>query len=40
MNKENWRALVKYAKPQSKKLIAFLDPVSSASASTSRMEVK
>ena len=38
--KEKWRALVKDAKLQSKKIIAFLDPTSSASASTARTEVK
>jgi hypothetical protein len=40
INKEKWKALVKDAKPQSKNLIAFLDPTSSASASTARTEVK
>jgi hypothetical protein len=40
MNKEKWKTLVKDAKPQSKKIIAFLDPKSTASASTARTEVK
>jgi hypothetical protein len=40
MNKEKWKALVKNAKPPSKKIIAFLDPASTASASTARTEVK
>ncbi|KAK1692138.1 hypothetical protein QYE76_008835 [Lolium multiflorum] len=39
INKEKWKALVKDVKPHSKKLIAFLDPTSSASASTVRMEL-
>jgi hypothetical protein len=34
INKEKWKTLVKDAKPQSKKIIAFLDPKSTASAST------
>lgn len=40
MNKEKWKTLVKGAKPQSKKIIAFLDPKSTASASTAKLEVK
>jgi hypothetical protein len=37
--KEKWRVLVKDAKLQSKKIIAFLDPTFSASASTARTDV-
>ncbi|KAK1613808.1 hypothetical protein QYE76_019325 [Lolium multiflorum] len=40
LNSEKWKVLVKDAKAFSKKLIAFLDPKSSASASTARTEVK
>ncbi|KAK1617681.1 hypothetical protein QYE76_023198 [Lolium multiflorum] len=40
MNKEKWKALVRDAKPHSKKLIAYLHPKSAASASTAKMEVK
>ncbi|KAM0884451.1 hypothetical protein ACQ4PT_030973 [Festuca glaucescens] len=40
LNTEKWKALVKDAKLYSKKLIAFLDPKSSASASTAQTEVK
>jgi hypothetical protein len=40
LNNEMWKALVKDAKLYSKKLIAFLDPRSSASASTAQTEVK
>ena len=40
LNNEKWKALVKDAKLYSKKLIAFLDPRSAASASTAQMEVK
>jgi hypothetical protein len=40
LNNEKWKALVKDAKLYSKKLIAFLDPKSSASASTAHTEVK
>jgi hypothetical protein len=40
LNNEKWKALVKDAKLYSKKLIAFLDPRSSASASTAQTEVK
>nr|XP_051190418.1 uncharacterized protein LOC127303752 [Lolium perenne] len=39
LNNERWKALVKDAKLYSKKLIAFLDPRSSASASTAQMEL-
>jgi hypothetical protein len=37
---EKWKTLVKEAKLHSKKLIAFLDPKSSASASTAQTKVK
>jgi hypothetical protein len=37
---EKWKTMVKDAKLYSKKLISFLDPKSSASASTAQMEVK
>ncbi|KAM0857498.1 hypothetical protein ACQ4PT_048462 [Festuca glaucescens] len=40
IKKEKWKTLVKDAKPHSKKLIAFLDSTSSASARTARTEVK
>jgi hypothetical protein len=40
LNKEKWRALVRDAKPHSKKIIAYLDPKSDASTSTARTEVK
>jgi hypothetical protein len=40
INMEKWNTLVRDAKPQSKKIIAFLDPKFTASASTARMEVK
>ncbi|KAK1621250.1 hypothetical protein QYE76_026767 [Lolium multiflorum] len=40
INKEKWKALVKDAKPQSKKIITFFDPTSTASASIARTEVK
>jgi hypothetical protein len=40
MNKEKWKALVKDAKPHSKKILAFLSPKPAASASTAKMEVK
>ncbi|KAM0868448.1 hypothetical protein ACQ4PT_041307 [Festuca glaucescens] len=40
LNTEKWKALVKDAKLYSKKLIAFLNPKSSASASTAQTEVK
>jgi hypothetical protein len=40
LNSEKWKALVKDAKAFSKKIIAFLDPKSSASAGAARMEVK
>jgi hypothetical protein len=40
MNKEKWKALVKNVKPPSKKIIALLDPASTASTSTARTEVK
>jgi hypothetical protein len=40
LNSAKWKVLVKDAKAFSKKIIAFLDPTSSASASTDRMEVK
>jgi hypothetical protein len=40
LNSEKWKALVKDAKAFSKKIIAFLDPKSSASASAARTEVK
>lgn len=39
-NKKKWKALVRDAKPHSKKLIAFLDPTSAASANTVRTKVK
>jgi hypothetical protein len=40
MNKENWKALVKDAKPHSKKILAFLSPKPACSASTAKTEVK
>ncbi|KAK1681100.1 hypothetical protein QYE76_041948 [Lolium multiflorum] len=40
MNKEKWKALVKDAKPHSKKILAFLSPKPTASASTAKTEVK
>jgi hypothetical protein len=40
LNIEKWKALVKDDKLYAKKLIAFLDPKSSASASTAHTEVK
>ncbi|KAK1607542.1 hypothetical protein QYE76_031215 [Lolium multiflorum] len=40
MNKEKWKALVKDAKPHSKKILSFLSPKSAASASTAKTEVK
>jgi hypothetical protein len=40
IKKEKWKTLVRDAKPQSKKIIGFLDPKFTASASTARMEVK
>ncbi|KAK1678078.1 hypothetical protein QYE76_038926 [Lolium multiflorum] len=40
MNKEKWKALVKDAKPHSKKILAFLSPKPVASASTANTEVK
>jgi hypothetical protein len=40
MNKEKWKALVRDAKPHSKKILAFLNPKSAASTSTARTEVK
>jgi hypothetical protein len=40
LNTKKWTAFVKGAKVYSKKLITFLDPKSSASASTAKMEVK
>ncbi|KAK1670535.1 hypothetical protein QYE76_058694 [Lolium multiflorum] len=40
LNTEKWKALVKDAKLYSKKIIAFLDPKSSASASATQTEVK
>jgi hypothetical protein len=40
LNSEKWRALIKDAKFFSRKLIAILDPRSSASASTTKTEVK
>ncbi|KAM0885795.1 hypothetical protein ACQ4PT_030102 [Festuca glaucescens] len=40
LNKEKWKALVRDAKPHSKKVIAYLDPKSAASTSTARTEVK
>jgi hypothetical protein len=40
LNSDKWKSLVKDSKTYSKKLIAFLDPKSSASASTARTEVK
>jgi hypothetical protein len=39
INKEKWKTFMKDAKPQSK-IIAFLDPKSTASASTTRTKVK
>jgi hypothetical protein len=40
LNSEKWKALVKDTKLYSKKLITFLDPKSSASASAAQTEVK
>jgi hypothetical protein len=40
LNNENWKVLVKDAKLFARKLIAILDPRSSASASTAHTEVK
>ncbi|KAM0898916.1 hypothetical protein ACQ4PT_021631 [Festuca glaucescens] len=40
MNKEKWKALVKDAKPHSKKILAFLSPKPAASTSTAKTEVK
>jgi hypothetical protein len=40
LNNEKWKALIKDAKVYSRKLIAILDPRSSASASTAQTEVK
>jgi hypothetical protein len=40
LNAEKWKAFVKGAKLYSKKLISFLDPKSSASASAAQTEVK
>ncbi|KAM0831539.1 hypothetical protein ACQ4PT_065490 [Festuca glaucescens] len=40
LNSEKWKALVKDAKLYSKKIIAFLDPKSSTSASVAQTEVK
>ena len=40
MNKERWKALVKDAKPHSKKILAFLSPKPAASTSTAKTEVK
>ncbi|KAK1642777.1 hypothetical protein QYE76_060582 [Lolium multiflorum] len=40
MNKEKWKALMKDAKPQLKKILAFLNPKSAAFTSTARTEVK
>ncbi|KAK1686553.1 hypothetical protein QYE76_047401 [Lolium multiflorum] len=40
LNTEKWKAFVKGAKLYSKNIITFLDPKSSASASTTHMEVK
>ncbi|KAK1642544.1 hypothetical protein QYE76_060349 [Lolium multiflorum] len=40
MNKEKWKALVKDAKPHSKKILAFLSSKPAASASTAKTEVK
>ena len=40
LNSEKWKALIKDAKLFSRKLIAILDPRSSASASTAQTEVK
>jgi hypothetical protein len=40
LNNEKWKVLVKDAKLYAKKLIAILDPRSSASASTAQTEVK
>jgi hypothetical protein len=40
MNKEKWKTLVKAAKPHSKKILAFLGPKPTASASTAKPEVK
>jgi hypothetical protein len=40
LNSAKWKVLVKDAKAFSKKVIAFLDPTSAASASTARTEVK
>jgi hypothetical protein len=40
MNKEKWKALVKAAKPHSKKILAFLGHKPAAPASTAKPEVK
>jgi hypothetical protein len=40
MNKEKWKALVKDAKPHSKKILTFLSPKPAASTSTAKTEVK
>ncbi|KAK1662575.1 hypothetical protein QYE76_050734 [Lolium multiflorum] len=40
MNKEKWKALVKDAKPHSKKILSFLSPKPAASANTAKTEVK
>ncbi|KAM0888535.1 hypothetical protein ACQ4PT_028284 [Festuca glaucescens] len=40
LNKEKWKALVRDAKPHSKKIIAYLDPKSATYTSTARTEVK
>jgi hypothetical protein len=40
MNKEKWKVLMKYTKPHSKKILAFLNPKSAASTSTTRTKVK
>ncbi|KAK1680682.1 hypothetical protein QYE76_041530 [Lolium multiflorum] len=40
MNKEKWKALVKDAKPHSKKILAFLSPKPAGSTSTAKTEVK
>ncbi|KAK1679159.1 hypothetical protein QYE76_040007 [Lolium multiflorum] len=40
MNKEKWKALVKDAKPQSKKILAFLSPKPAGFTSSAKTEVK
>jgi hypothetical protein len=40
LNKEKWKALVRDAKPHTKKIIAYLDPKFATSTSTARTEVK